>query len=126
MNGEADSLTTSGDALAIDRAGHELRSPLTSSVYPSRRVVWALAWPVIVAMLSESLVGLVDVLMVSRLGAPAVAGVGVGAQILSGVSVTMTAVGTGTLALVARYIGAHRPAQAERVLGQSVITAFGL
>jgi putative MATE family efflux protein len=89
-------------------------------------VVWSLAWPVIVAMLSESLVGLVDVLMVSRLGAAAVAGVGVGAQILSGVSVTMTAVGTGTLALVARHIGAQRTAAAERVLGQSVIAAFVL
>ena len=64
--------------------------------------------------------------MVGRLGAEAVAAVGVGAQILSAVSVAMTAVGTGTLALVARHIGAREPAEANRVLRQSVIAAFGL
>jgi putative MATE family efflux protein len=63
---------------------------------------------------------------VSRLGPSAVAGVGVGAQILGGVSVTMTAVGTGTLALVARYVGARQVADAERVLGQSILAAFAL
>lgn len=93
------------------------------SVTQSRSVIWSLAWPVIITMLSESLVGLVDMLFVARLGAPSVAAVGVGAQILGGVSVTMTAVGTGTLALVARAIGANRPAEAERVMGQSILVA---
>jgi putative MATE family efflux protein len=90
------------------------------------RAIWALAWPVILTFLLESLVGLVDTLMVGRLGAEAVAAVGVGAQILSAVSVAMTAVGTGTLALVARHIGAREPAEANQVLRQSVIAAFGL
>ena len=58
------------------------------------RIIWALAWPVIITFLLESLVGLIDTLMVGRLGAAAVAAVGVGAQILSAVSVAMTAVGT--------------------------------
>ena len=90
------------------------------------RVVWALAWPVILALLSESLVGLVDMLMVARLGPTAVAAVGVGGQILNGISVTMTAVATGTLALVARRIGAGARDQAEAVLGQSLLTAAAL
>ena len=90
----------------------------------SHRVVWSLAWPVIVTMLSESLVGLVDMLMVSRLGSQSVAAVGVGAQVLGGVSVTMTAIATGTLALVARMVGARRPREAERVLGQSITAAL--
>ncbi|MGD0949696.1 MAG: MATE family efflux transporter [Candidatus Binatia bacterium] len=90
------------------------------------RAIWALAWPVILTFLLESLVGLVDTLMVGRLGAEAVAAAGVGAQILSAVSVAMTAVGTGTLALVARHIGAREPAEANQVLRQSVIAAFGL
>ncbi len=90
------------------------------------RIIWALAWPVIITLLLESLVGLIDTLMVGRLGAAAVAAVGVGAQILSAVSVAMTAVGTGTLVLVARHVGAREPRAAERVLGQSIIAAFGL
>jgi len=90
------------------------------------RLIWALAWPVIITFLLESLVGLIDTLMVGRLGAEAVAAVGVGAQILSAVSVAMTAVGTGTLALVARHVGAREHREAERVLLQSIVTAFAL
>ena len=97
----------------------EQRSELT-------RVIWALAWPVILTFLLESLVGLIDMLMVGRLGATAVAAVGVGTQILSGVSVAMTAVGTGTLALVARHIGARERHAAQRVLGQSIVAALAL
>jgi len=91
-----------------------------------RRIVWQLAWPVIVTFLLESLVGLIDTLMVGRLGAAAVAAVGLGAQILAAVSVAMTAVGTGTLALVARHVGAREQRDAEQVLVQSVIAALAL
>lgn len=90
------------------------------------RTIWALAWPVIITFLLESLVGLIDTLMVGRLGASAVAAVGVGAQVLSAVSVAMTAVGTGTLALVARHIGAQQRGDAEQVLRQSILAAFVL
>ena len=71
-----------------------------------RRTTWALAWPVIFSFSIESFVGLVDMLMVGRLGATAVAGVGVGVQILGAVDSAMFAMGTGTLAIVARHIGA--------------------
>jgi putative MATE family efflux protein len=90
------------------------------------RSIWALAWPVIITFLLESLVGLIDTLMVGRLGASAVAAVGVGAQVLSAVSVAMTAIGTGTLTLVARHIGAQHRTDAEQVLRQSILAACGL
>jgi len=92
-------------------------APTSATVHTSNRsellhTVWSLAWPVIITYAFESLVGLVDTLMVGRLGAASVAAVGVGAQILSGVNVAMMAVGTGTLALVARHWGGreHREA----------------
>lgn len=106
--------------------GSEASAPRSAPLAQSRRVIWSLAWPVIVTMLSESLVGLVDMLFVSRLGATSVAAVGVGAQILGAVTVTMTAVGTGTLALVARSIGAGQRGEAERILGQSILVAAAL
>src|SRR6185295_18114058 len=90
------------------------------------RQMWSLAWPVIVNLLSEAAVGLVDALMVGRLGRDAVAAVGVGAQTLGSVSVVTAAVGTGTMALVARHIGAGEMALARRVAGQSLVAAFGL
>ena len=91
-----------------------------------RQTVWTLAWPVIISYLSESMVGLVDTLMVGRLGANAVAAVGVGAQIFSTVNIVVMAVGTGTLALVARHVGAREPREAQRILGQSILAAVAL
>lgn len=90
------------------------------------RTIWSLAWPVIVTMSLESVVGLVDMLMVGRLGAAAVAGVGVGVQVLNAITTVMFAVGTGTLAVVARHIGAAERRDAEEALIQSLLAAAGL
>lgn len=90
------------------------------------RQVWSLAWPVIVNLLSEAAVGLVDTLIVGRLGRDAVAAVGVGAQILGSVSVVTMAIGTGTVALVARHVGSGEVGMVRRVTGQSMVAALGL
>lgn len=87
------------------------------------RIIWNLAWPVIVTMSIESLVGLVDMVMVGRLGAAAVAGVGVGVQVLNAMTTVMFAVGTGTLAVVARHVGAGEGAAADDALTQSLLAA---
>ncbi len=88
-----------------------------------RRATWALAWPVIFSFSIESLVGLFDMLMVGRLGATAVAGVGVGVQIMSAVDATLFAIGTGALAIVARHVGAGERRAAEETLRQSIVAA---
>ena len=120
MDSEPSSLAWTADAPAV----------VPPQAVPSQpelvRIIWALAWPVIITFLLESLVGLIDTLMVGRLGAAAVAAVGIGAQILSAVSVVMTAMGTGTLALVARHIGAQQRHHAEHILLQSILAALGL
>ncbi|HYV57164.1 MAG TPA: MATE family efflux transporter [Candidatus Nitrosopolaris sp.] len=91
-----------------------------------QRATWALAWPVIFSFSIESFVGLCDMLMVGRLGPLAVAGVGVGVQILGAVDSLMFAVGTGTLAIVARQVGARDLRGAEETLGQSILAAMAL
>jgi putative MATE family efflux protein len=88
--------------------------------------IWGLAWPVIVTFALDSLVGLVDMLMVGRLGADAVAAVGVGAQLLGALQVTMMAVGTGTVAVVARQVGGRDRRGAEETLLQSIFAALVL
>jgi putative MATE family efflux protein len=111
VDGEPSSSAWPGEATVVaERAG----------------TIWALAWPVIATFSLESLVALVDTLMVGRLGAAAVAAVGVGTQIMGAVAVTMTAVGTGTLALVARHVGAREREAAEETLAQSIPTAAAL
>jgi putative MATE family efflux protein len=83
--------------------------------------VWALAWPVILSFALDSVLGLAAMLMVGRLGAEAVGAVGLASQILGAVRAGIAAVGTGTVALVARYIGSTDRDSAEEVLKQSVI-----
>jgi Na+-driven multidrug efflux pump len=86
--------------------------------------VWALAWPVILSFGLDSILGLSSIMMVGRLGADAVGAVGLATQILGAVRAGIAAVGTGTVALVARYIGANDRDSAEGVLRQSVV--FGV
>jgi MATE family, multidrug efflux pump len=91
-----------------------------------RRATWSLAWPVIFSFSIESVVGLCDMLMVGRLGPRAVAGVGVGIQVLGAVDAVMFAVGTGALAVVARQVGARTLRDAEATLRQSMLAAVVL
>jgi len=90
------------------------------------RTTWVLAWPVIFSFSIESLVGLCDMLMVGRLGRSAVAGVGVGVQILGAVDAAMFALGTGALAIVARHVGAGERDAADETLRQSLVTATAI
>ncbi|MGH7812448.1 MAG: MATE family efflux transporter [Candidatus Binataceae bacterium] len=89
-----------------------------------RAEVWALAWPVIISYALDSILGLAAMLMVGRLGAEAVGAVGLATQILGAVRAGVAAVGTGTVALVARHIGGGDRDRAEDTLAQSVI--FGV
>lgn len=98
----------------------------TASRIDMMRIIWSLAWPAIMTFGLESLVGLVDTLMVGRLGATAVAGVGVGTQILNAVSVMNMALATGTVALVARHVGANERHIAEAVVQQSLYVALAM
>jgi putative MATE family efflux protein len=101
------------------------RAPGTAmSLPPIERMrwdVWALAWPVILSFALDSVLGLAAMLMVGRLGADAVGAVGLASQILGAVRAGIAAVGTGTVALVARCIGGADRDGAEETLTQSVI-----
>src|SRR6266571_4037824 len=100
--------------------------------------VFQLAWPVMVANLLQTLTTTVDVIMVGSLGseAPAaVAAVGFGAQFIFLFFSVMISVSAGTIALVARAIGANDLAEADHILKQSLVlgallslplTLFGL
>src|SRR5438552_11894656 len=103
----------------------EVRDDSPVSAAALRRTTWALAWPVIFSFSIESLVGLFDMLMVGRLGATAVASVGVGVQIMGAVDATLFAVGTGALAIVARHVGAGERTAAEETVRQSILAAVG-
>jgi putative MATE family efflux protein len=74
----------------------------------------------------QSLVGIVDFVFVGSLGTQAIAGVGVAVQIQFLTFGLLEAVITGTVALIAREMGAGRPQAASRVLRTALVLAAGL
>lgn len=86
-----------------------------------RGTIFRLAWPAIVGNLLQTVVNMVDLVMVGRLGAAAVASVGLGGQLLWFLNALMFSVTVGTTALIARFVGAKEEEKAEHVLVQSLI-----
>lgn len=85
-----------------------------------RRRVLGLAWPVIAQNLLETLVGVVDTLLVARLGAVAIAGVGTNVQVLFIVLGVLVGISAGSTVLVAHAVGARDWVAAQRVSKQSI------
>lgn len=85
------------------------------------RLIMALAWPVIVENLLQSMLGIVDQAMVGRLGADALAGVGTANQIMFIAFAGFGAIGIGTTVLVAQAIGAKRESEANHIIKQSLV-----
>ncbi len=90
------------------------------------RQVLTLAWPVIVENAFQTLLGLVDMLLVAQLGTAAIAGVGAALQILWVAFSLFGALSLGTTVLVAYWTGARRPDEANRVVKQSLVMASGI
>lgn len=80
-----------------------------------------LVWPIIIASLLQSVVGIADMIMVGRLGAQPLAAVGMGRFIFMVVIIFILAVSTGAQALVARYTGAKDKEQVTWVVDQALI-----
>ncbi len=90
------------------------------------RDVNRLAVPIIAENLFQTMLGVVDMLMVSRLGADAIAGVGTSLQIMFLVMAALSAVTVGTTVLVARFTGAGQHAEASRAVKQSLMLGVAL
>jgi putative MATE family efflux protein len=86
-----------------------------------RRRVLGLAWPVIGENFLETLLGIIDTLLVAGLGAAAIAGVGSGLQVMFLLIATLSALAVGSAVLVAQAVGAGDTARAGRLGRQSLI-----
>jgi putative MATE family efflux protein len=85
--------------------------------------VFQLAWPVIIEMLLETLLGIVDTIMVGRLGADALAGVGTAQQFMFFLISILSAVSIGSSILTAHAVGAGERDAAGRIARQSLVWA---
>ncbi len=80
-----------------------------------------LAWPVIGENLLQTLLGVVDTILVAGLGAVALAGVGAALQVIFVVIAALSALSVGAAVLVAQAFGAGDLAAARRFARQSLI-----
>jgi putative MATE family efflux protein len=86
--------------------------------------IWKLAVPIMASQVLVSLVGLIDIAMVGRLGAHEVAAVGYATQLYFMSQSALFAVGFACVALMARAIGARDPARARAALAASLAVAL--
>ncbi len=85
------------------------------------RQLFQLAWPSLVENLLQTLLGFVDLVFVGQLGADAIAGVGLGNQLMFLLVVVFSGLSVGNQALVARAIGAKDKPDGERIAKQSLV-----
>jgi putative MATE family efflux protein len=76
--------------------------------------LWVLAWPIMVEMLLNFLMGIADTLMVSRISDHAVSAVGLSTQILNSINALFLTVNAGAGVIVAQKCGAGKWEEARK------------
>ena len=86
--------------------------------------IWIMSWPLLLLMLSNAIVGIVDVQLAQTFGPSAQAAVGLGDQIVFLFVAVILAASVGTNALVSRAFGARDQEEATASHGQSLMFAL--
>lgn len=108
---------------------HDLRESLAGSErdftkIPLSKAILLLSIPMVLEMIMESVFALVDIFFVSRLGAEAVATVGITESLMTIIYAIGIGLSVGTTALVSRRIGEKRPEAASVAAVQAIITGM--
>jgi putative MATE family efflux protein len=93
---------------------------ITGQVPTLRQELTSLAWPSLVENVLQTMLGVVNMMMVGQMGPSSIAAVGVAQQIVFTLQVAYAGLSVGNTALVARSIGAKDPESARRIAKQSL------
>jgi len=91
-----------------------------------RRSIFNLAWPAVLRMFLQSIVGVIDVIMIGSLGATAIAAVDMSNRLIMVIIGAMTALTIGATALVAQSIGAKDKKKSNKIMVNSLLTGVFL
>jgi putative MATE family efflux protein len=86
--------------------------------------IWKMSWPIMMSQVMVSGVGLIDIMMVGRLGSDAIAAVGYSSQFMFLAISVLFAVGFACVALMARAIGGGDTDRARHTLAASLQVAI--
>ena len=89
------------------------------------RTLIGLSLPVLLSLTAEPLTGLVDTAFVARLGAEALAALGVGTMVLSSIFWIFNFLGIGTQTEVGQALGRQTPERAAQMTGLALVLATG-
>jgi putative MATE family efflux protein len=89
-----------------------------------RKNILLLAWPAILRLFLQSVVGVVDVIMVGKIGPSAIASVDMGNRLVMVLIGTLMSLTIGATTLVAHHVGAGNREEANRILQQSLTSGF--
>ncbi len=106
-------------------AAPNLSQPEVSQAEIRQRIL-GMVWPATIENVLQMLVGIVATGMVGRIGAEAVAAVGLSSRLTQILWAIFSAIGTGATVLIARSVGANNPQAANRTAKQALALAVGL